>query len=202
MMADCTNSRQASRIRSPRQSLRSAYTLLELLMVIALLGLAASLLIPHMTGRGSLDTQAAVRMLIADLSFAQSDAMAHQELRRVHFYDDGRGYCIVRVLGVFDEPFDPDTAQYVSDPIAPAGHLGRYIVDFTADKRFTGVTLPTVSIDGGQRHITYDTLGGTVAGGGALPGIGGSITVSSNEATYQINIAPFTGKITVERIND
>jgi type II secretory pathway pseudopilin PulG len=171
------------------------------MIVIGLLGLAASLLIPHMVGRSSLQTQAAVRLIIADLSFAQSDAMAHQELRRVHFYDDGRGYCIIRVLGAFDEPFDEDNdAQYIHDPIGGPGTLGRYIVDFTADSRFAGVTITAVTIDGGQRHITYDSMGGTVAGGGAAPGIGGAIIVSSDEATYRINIAPFTGKLTVDKL--
>ena len=45
----------------------------------------------------TLALQSAVRLLIADISFAQSDALAHQEYRRVHFYDDGRGWCVVRI---------------------------------------------------------------------------------------------------------
>lgn len=181
---------------------RPAYTLIELVMVIALLGLAASLLIPYMSGRSSLETQAVVRHIVAGLSFAQSDAMAHQEMRRVHFYDDGRGYCIVRVDDSnFNDEFNPDTASYVRDPIAPAGHAGNYIIDFTEDDRFSDITITSVSIDGAQPHITYDSLGGTVMAGDQ-PGTGGFIEVSSDEAVYRINIAPFTGKLTVEKVDD
>lgn len=179
------------------------YTLVELLIVITLLGLAGSLLIPYMFSRSSLETQAAVRMIIVDLNFAQSDALAHQEFRRVHFFADGSGYCIVRVTQAdFDEPFDPATADYLRDPLGRAGSAQQYIVDFVADRRFEGVTIGAVNIDGSNRFISYDQLGGTVRAGGASPGIGGSIIVTSDEATYRINIAPFTGKLTVEKVDD
>ncbi len=182
---------------------RSGYTLIELLLVISLLGLAGSLLVPYMVGRSSLETQAAVRMIIVDLNFAQSDALANQEFRRVHFFADGSGYCIVRVTqGDFDEQFDPDTADYLYDPLGRAGIAHQYIVNFNEDRRFEGVSVGEVSIDGGNRYISYDQLGGTVRSGGSVPGTGGHIIVTSDEATYRINVSPFTGKLTVERIDD
>ena len=67
------------------------YTLIELIFVVALLGLATAMLVPYLVNQNSMTVQAAVRRVIADLSFAQSDALAHQEYRRVHFYADGRG---------------------------------------------------------------------------------------------------------------
>ena len=182
---------------------RHGYTLVELLLVISLLGLAGSLLIPYMTGRSSLEVQAAVRMVIVDLSFAQSDALAHQEFRRVHFFEDGSGYCIVRVTqDGFNDPFDAETADYISDPLGRGGREHHYITNFITDTRFEGVTISDVSIDGDNRYVTYDQLGGTVRAGGSSPGIGGSITISSEEAVYRVNIAPFTGKLTVERVED
>ena len=122
-----------------------AYTLIELIIVIAVLGLASALLVPHLVGRDSLRVQAAVRQVIADLSFAQSDALAHQGYRRVHFYEDGSGYCLVRMSSDgsdLDSVFDPDTADYVNDPLASAGELGHYIIDFNTDDRFEGVRIP------------------------------------------------------------
>jgi len=189
---------------TPTRSVRAGrgYTLVELLIVLALLGLASSLLIPYMVGRSSLETQAAVRMIIGDLSFAQSDALAHQEFRRVQFFADGSGYCIVRVTQAdFNSPFNPATADYLHDPLRRAGLHGHYIVNFEENRRFDDVTISAVNIDGSNNFITYDQLGGTVRAGGSAPGIGGSITVTSPEATYQINIAPFTGKLTVERVD-
>ncbi|MHC4827474.1 MAG: prepilin-type N-terminal cleavage/methylation domain-containing protein, partial [Planctomycetota bacterium] len=67
--------RMASPARTPAAR---GYTLIELILVMALLALAAALLVPHLVGRDSLAVQAAIRLLIADLSFAQTDALANQ----------------------------------------------------------------------------------------------------------------------------
>jgi len=172
----------------------------ELLLVVALVGLASSLLIPQLTNRDSMEVQGAVRQVIADLSFAQSDALAHQEYRRVHFYDDGSGYCIYRVTdGNFGDPFDEDNADYIYDPLGNSGGAGFYIQRFGTDDRFETVSITEVDIDGGDRFITYDELGGTVSGVGT-PGLGGTITVTGGDFSYRITIAPFTGKLTVTKL--
>ncbi len=176
-----------------------SYTLIELIMVLAVLGLAAAILIPNMVGTDSLTTQAAVRLLIADLSFAQSDALANQEFRRVVFYDDGAGYCIINVPDQnFVTPADLDAyTDYVFDPLRK---MGRYIVNFTTDARFEGVAVSDANIDGialeDRPEITYDQLGGTVVAGG-IPGTGGNIDIAYNDISYRITVAPFTGKLTV-----
>jgi prepilin-type N-terminal cleavage/methylation domain-containing protein len=184
-----------------------AYTLIELLIVIGVLGLAAAMLVPQMVGRDSMAVQAAVRQIIADLSFAQSDALARQEYRRVHFYEDGRGYCIVRVDETnYDNGFDEGLADYVQDPLASAGELGHYIVDYTMDPRFKGVSIVSVNIDlGGEGigatgdDIVYDDLGGTVMAGN-LPGIGGTIRIGAGADVFEVTVSPFTGKLTVSRV--
>jgi type II secretory pathway pseudopilin PulG len=184
--------------RNPRSAPRS-YTLIELIMVIALLALAAALLVPNLVGQDAMTLQAAVRTLIGDLNFAQSDALANQEFRRVVFYTDGTGYCIIKVPDeYYATPLDLDdgTVDYVIDPLHT---MGRYIVNFSAANRFKGVSVESASIDGtaldDRPEITYDTLGGTVRVGGV--GIGGNVVMKFGEARYQVNIAPFTGKLTV-----
>ncbi len=184
------------------------YTLIELIFVIALLGLATAILIPYLVNQNSMTVQAAVRRVISDLSFAQSDALAHQEYRRVHFYQDGRGYCLYRVYdddGTFDSPFDPGTADYINDPMGGAGGFRAYIVDLTLEKRFEGVQVTAGTIDGETLvpngvDITYDALGGTVQTGNA-PGTGGEITLTFDNSSYRIIVTPFTGKLTVEKIS-
>jgi type II secretory pathway pseudopilin PulG len=179
---------------------RAGYTLIELLIIITLLGIAASMVVPRLTGRERLTVQAAVREIVADLSFAQSDALAHQQFRRVVFFDDGTGYAILRVTEAnFNDAFDPDTADYINDPVAADAEDGRYIVNFNEDSRFAGVTVTDASIDGTNRFVTYDALGGTVMSG-LVPGIGGRIEVSFNGMVYEITIEPFTGKLTVAKL--
>ena len=181
-------------------SYRCGYTLVELLIVIGILGISSAMLIPNLVGRDVMKAEAAVRLLIGDLSFAQSDALSHQEMRRVHFYDDGRGYCIVRIMDTsqLDDPFDPATADYVFDPLG-RGAQGDYIVDFTADERWEGVTISSVDIDGDERDLHYDELGGTITPGG-LPGTGGVVRLTCDNKNYEVTIAPFTGKLTVRKL--
>lgn len=173
------------------------YTLIEMLIIVALLGLAGSLLVPYMVGRTSLETQTLVRMIIADLHFAQHDALAHQEYRRVYFFDDGSGYAVIRI-GSLNETFDPDTADYLYHAMSPGAVLDRYVVDLSNDKRFTDVSITTANFDGSNRFITFDEMGGTVSPTGEPGGLG-QITVTSPESTYHISVSPFTGKMTVAK---
>lgn len=178
--------------RTLRQSGRPGYTLIELLIVVGVLGLAAALLVPSIGQPDTLTIQGAVRRLIGDISFAQSDALAQQENRRIQFYSDGTGYILLR------PPYDPNT-DFVYDPLARQDNGGAYIVDFEQDERFAGLSISSVNLDGGADYLTFDELGGTVSGGGG-PGTGGTITIESANATYQITVAPFTGKLTVQKL--
>src|SRR5262245_40596117 len=81
------------------------YTLIELIIVIAILALAAALLVPNLVGRDTMTLQTAMRMLIADLSFAQSDALANQGYRRVVF--NSTGYAIIKVKTESQPTGDP-----------------------------------------------------------------------------------------------
>ncbi len=191
-------------IASPRRAASRSYTLIELIMVMAVLALAAALLIPNIAGSDVMKLQAAVRLLIADLSFAQSDALANQEFRRVVFYQDGSGYCIIVASEGYITPNDlqDPSVVYVYDPLRT---MGRYVINYDLDDRFEGVSIINLAgqetvIDGtalaARPELTYDQLAGTVAPDGTA-GIGGSITLSYKGDSYMVTIAPFTGKLTV-----
>jgi type II secretory pathway pseudopilin PulG len=191
------------------RALRS-YTLIELVMVIIILGLAAAILIPSLSNRDAVAVQASIRSIVGDLAFAASDAQANQEYRRVYFFDDGSGYCILRVSAVdFASPADledcPGTAGMpcaALDQIITNRFKGNrpYIVRFNDFGRLEGVSVTDTSIDGVAREITFDNLGGTVYfdGAGIVPGVGGYIELTFDDEVYRINIAPFTGKLTVQ----
>ena len=76
-----------------------AYTLLEVLVVVTILGTAAAIVVPSMGSAGNLRVQTAVREVIADITFAQSDAVAYQTRRAIIFFEgEGR----TRVEGATD----------------------------------------------------------------------------------------------------
>ncbi|MCC6910029.1 MAG: prepilin-type N-terminal cleavage/methylation domain-containing protein [Phycisphaerales bacterium] len=168
-----------------------AFTLIEILIVVTLMGIAASLLIPNMSNAVSFETEAAVRQIVADLSFAQSDAMARQAPRRVLFAEDGSGY---RILA---SPFDPEN-DVLYDPISDGGS-GKYIVNFQTDERFRMLALEEVVFDGANNYITYDAIGGPINGENASS-IGGSLVVTGSDGRFQINVSGFTGRVSVQRL--
>jgi len=175
---------------------RRGYTLIELLITVALLGLAGQMLIPYLNDQGNLHLQAAVRAVIADLGYAQQSAHDNQEFRRIHFFDDGSGYAIIRVTdATFTTAFDPATANYVQEPIEG----GDYIREFVGDARWEGVSVKAVAIDSDKRYVTFDLLGGTVSTP-TSPGTGGTITLTANGEDYIITLEPFTGKATVAKV--
>ena len=181
---------------------RRGYTLVELLIVIALLGLAGMIVVPSLSNKSDTDVQAAVRKLIGDLSFAQSDALARQAYRRVHFFAGGSGYCIVsETAATYATAFDPAVADYVHDPLGSPGSQGRYIVDYGRDTRFRDVAFELVEIDGDGRDLVYDPIGGTVQAG-ETPCSGGTIVLRGGDTFFAITVAAFTGKLSVRRLTD
>ena len=182
-------------------SRRPAYTLIELLLVVGVLGLAGVLVIPHLVGLSTMETQAAVRRLMTDIHFAQSEAIANQEYRRVQFLDEGRGYCLLVVdESNFNNVFNESTATYVEDPAGTFGTHGRYLVDYVLDDRYGTIQVGDVETDGTGNWITFDALGGTVVAPGIAAGSGRIVIESPNEQ-WEVLVTPMTGRLEVRRIS-
>lgn len=161
----------------------SGYTLLELLMVIVVLGVASALIVPSLSSTDVLRVQAAVRSIVADLTFAQSDALARQRGRAVVFDVAANTYSIIEVRGPVLNPAT-DTIQTVR-----LGNAARF-----HDTRL-------VSADfGGTSTLVFDEMGGpVVAPGSTTPSNGGSVVVAGSGQTFVIAVEPYTGRVTVTR---
>lgn len=171
---------------------RRGFTLLELLAVVAILGIAAALLIPSMSNTGILRVQAAVRTIVSDITFAQSDAVAFQERRAIVFDIENSSYRIVQVPG--------STIDIEHNTLYdPSREGGLFVVNFN-DAVFGGARITNASFDAGTTLI-FDALGGPVAdAAGDEPSAGGSITVVGSGSTFQIAIEAFTGRVTATRV--
>ena len=185
---------------------RPAYTLIELIIVIAILGVSGAMLVPRLIDADTFSVQAAVRSVVSDITFAQTDALAMQKIRRVQFLQDssGRlhGYAILAPADQFtyDGTFDPNSAEYL-DHASQTGTGGRFIVDFDLDRRFSGVEIESVDF-GGRNWVAFDALGGPLGPGGQPLIGGGEVRMRGQSGAYLIRLSGFTGKITVESIDD
>lgn len=175
--------------------LRAAFTLVEVLATVVILGIVALCALPVLSGRGDIDAQTAARRLMTDMAFAQGDAMNRQEFRRIHFFEDGSGWCILALdASGLDAPFDAASARFVANPLAGADRGGAMRVDFGRDGLFAGLRIESVSMGDASSNLTFDPMGGIVDAAGAASA-GGSLVLRSGEGSILIEFAPLTGKV-------
>ncbi len=163
---------------------RPGFTLVEVLVVLTIIGIAGMVVVPRMLAAGTLGVQAAARSVISDLQFAQSDAIAKQTSRRVVF-DVANNLCRVT---------DADGVTLhvewkVGGSSDSGGDGGNYITDFNADGRFGGVEIVEASF-GGENSVEFDDMGS--------PSRGGFVTMQFGDTRLRVTVAAFTGRITVE----
>lgn len=170
-----------------------AYTLIEMLIVITILGISAAMVIPSMGSAGVLRIQAAVRSVVSDITFAQMDALSYQEQRAVVFDEDANMYTLTRVPGGTIDP-DVDALFEAKGP----GQRYRVMLD---DEQFGGSFLRDISFNGGSA-IIFDEMGAPVAAGGSSAlSDGGSVQIEGPSSRFRIDVAAFTGRVTVVQLN-
>ena len=165
---------------------RTGYTLVEVLITVTIMGLAAAIVVPNMLQGGTMGVQAGARMIVADMLFAQNEAMAHNSARRIVFSPDTDRY--------FVQKFDSNAGAWVLDynPVIGGNSKNNYEIDFTQDSRFRGVDI--VSADfGGTATVQFDDLGN--------PSSGGTVRIRYDQHVYDVKLAPFTGRVTVEKVD-
>lgn len=157
------------------------FTLVEVLVVVAIIGVIGAIVVPHMLRGGQLPLQGATRAVVADILYAQNEALAHQVARQIVFDLDANRYRVTD---------DAGTTLSVGWK-GGGGDGANYIVDFDLDDRFQGVRLVGVDF-GGAAALAFDDLGS--------PTSGGTIELSSGSFRYRIAVADFTGQVTVDAV--
>ncbi len=153
----------------------SAFTLVEILVVVIILAIAAAIVVPSMSGTASMQATAAARMISADLQYAQNMAITYQELVFVDFTTSGEYYELSNASGPLIHPM---TKSDYTVNFATQGNFGR---------------LDVVSADfAGNPRVTFDEIG--------APDNPGSVTVAAGGISYSIAVAPATGRVTVTYI--
>jgi len=160
---------------------RAGFTLVEVLMVVAILGIAGIIVVPRLMSDGDMQLQAASRMVISDLLIAQNEAIAQQKPIRVMFDANLNRYRLT-----------DDSGNLIYTRMKPGdGSTGNYIMDFSTDDRFAGTTIQSPNF-ASRSWVEFDDLGS--------PDTGGTVDLVSGTFRYRIRITPITGRITVEEV--
>ena len=163
----------------------SGFTILEILIVLVVLGIAAMMAVPMMNSAGSVQIQSAANMIAADLEYAKSISISTQQNHSVVFDTANNSY----------EVHDSGGAVIAH----PVNEGFEYVVNFSADSRLNRVSIDTANFDPGSSDtVTFDYLGSPYSGTGtANPLNDGEIRIQADGLSTTIDIEPVTGFISI-----
>lgn len=170
------------------------YTLVEVLIIATIMAIAGTLVIPVIGSTDVLRSQAAVRTVVADIMYAQSDAIAAQEPRAVVFDLANNTYTLVAVPGAA-----VDVANNVLyDPFADGDN---YIVNLN-NGDFGGATMSVVNFDSNDTAILlFDEFGAPIrAPGSPDPTTGGYVYIEDTDFWFYITVEGMTGQVWTQRV--
>src|SRR4051794_19516173 len=104
-----------------RRTAQRAFTLIEILCVVVILGISAAIIIPQIGTRDDVRTASMSRVLMADMQFAQSRAVSLQKAHYVRFNTTTNTYEILDQLSPSDHfVMHPITKNNFSVPLGSA----------------------------------------------------------------------------------
>ena len=173
-------------MKSRRSSHGAAFTLVELLIVIMILAIAAAIVVPNLGTAADSQVVSAARVLESDLGLAHSLAMTTQQTHSVVFSPDLQSYKVVENYsgGAYA------TAVAVEHPVRAGARME------TTLKKLSGmgaVVVADVSF-GGATYVTFVTFNSLGEASSA-----GSITLQAGGTQMVISVESLTGAVTVQR---
>lgn len=178
------------RLAGQRPSARlAAFTLIEVLITVVIIGIAAAIVVPKIAELGTFSVQGAARLVVADLLYAQNEAVARQEKIAVVFDPAHNVYRLLDVNGPDDEAGTGDDNAILEAPMRG----GLYVVNFSTDSRFNGIELSDADFAATDPpRVIFNALG--------APSCGGYVELDIGQTQYRIRVTPFTGRVTVRRV--
>lgn len=154
--------------------IRGGFTLIEIIIVVVILAIAAMTAIPLMSSGGSVQIRSAANVIAADLEYARSMSISRGQNFSVVFYTNTESYQIV-----------DQSNNVIPHPVKKGFD---YVVNFQNDSRLNKVDITNVNFNTTQR-VQFDCLGS--------PDNGGTISLDANGPAATITVEPVTGFISV-----
>jgi prepilin-type N-terminal cleavage/methylation domain-containing protein len=116
--------RQQTAWRRMARAFGGGFTLIEILVVLVILGIASAVIVPQIGRRDDLTASAATRMVMADLIYAQNKAIAMQSRHGVVFDTATKSYQLYQFTPV------SGTSNFTLTPVTHPITKQPYVVQF------------------------------------------------------------------------
>src|SRR5258706_4241425 len=177
--------------RNVRPHWHTGFTLVEILVVVIILGIAGAIIVPSIGSRNDLKAAAAARVIMADLIYTQNLAITSQGNRYVKFDVAGQSYSVTDSAGgVITHPVNqtPYTQVFSGTSNNNLPDVKLTSTTFIGD---SGVAQTTIGFDELGTPLTCNPLGVTETLST------GSILIQAGTYKLKGDIEPFTGQISV-----
>lgn len=171
--------------RSAEHELRgisSGFTLIELIIVIMIISIAALTAIPMMSSAASMQIRSAANMLTADLEYAKSMSISRGQNYSVVFDKDAESYRI-----------EDQNGNVIQHPVKKGFD---YEINFSTDGRLNKVDIVDADFDG-TSVVKFDYLGSPYNGINS-PLNSGVIRLQAGGTTTTVTVEAVTGFISVQ----
>ena len=162
------------------------FTLIEILCVVVIVGIASAIIIPQISSHDDFRCAAAARALMADLLYAQNRSIALQTMQYVQFNTATGTYQVLDAVSPNDVITHPVNGTPYTVTIG-TGSLAR-------------VSMSTVSFDG-NTTIAFDVMGVPYswnAATGTAPLSSGKVVFTAGVQTKTVTINAYSGEIKVQ----
>lgn len=164
------------------------FTLIEIIIVVVILGIAALLAIPMMGTAANIQVKSAANMIAADLEYARSMAITTQQRHSVVFNSATESYEVHNSLGAV-----------IAHPVKTGSILS---VSFPGNSDLSRVVIESAVFDDDtDGAVTFDYLGSPYKGlttDAASSLVSGIITLKADTFSMTVEIEPVTGYITIQ----
>jgi prepilin-type N-terminal cleavage/methylation domain-containing protein len=157
------------------------FTVVEILIVVAIIAIVAMTVIPIMSSAASVQIRSAAHMIMADLEYAKSISISRGEQFTVVFDKTAESYRIEDQFGAV-----------IPHPVKKGFD---YVIDFRNDGRLDKVDIVDVDFDT-TSEVKFDYLGSPYNGGGT-PLNSGDISLQAGGTTMTVTVEPVTGFVSI-----
>jgi prepilin-type N-terminal cleavage/methylation domain-containing protein len=186
--ADVSRRRPLRALRAVAGAARPAFTLIEILGVVVILGIISAIILPQLGSRDDQKAISGARVVVADVMYAQNRAIATQKTHYVNFDAAANTYTVLDAWpsGIIRHPVNG--TPYVVK-FGPAG-----------GSQMTSVRIATANFDT-NAVLAFDAMGvphSYAPATGTMTALNaGSVVVQSGSFKMTVSVAPFSGEVSI-----